>query len=134
MPGNGCQWQNYDSLSSSTCFLHVLFSLHFLLLPSTSCLMPFRKHVHSLSSTHDHTNEHCHSQLTYGFIKIHHKVLRSTFSTGDPRNIRVPQTVSKCFVRASEIIYCVNENSRIKYYKHYYYKYLTLLRLLLRLL
>ena len=48
------------TLSSSTCFLHVLLAsfLSFDLQPQN--LMPFWRHDHSLSSTHDYaTNKHC---------------------------------------------------------------------------
>ena len=81
-------FSNQSTLSSSTCFFHVLFGLPFFLrppfLPSASLssfglqhqnLILFSRHDRPLSSTHDHTSEHCcHSQMIYGFTHTQHEL------------------------------------------------------------
>ena len=39
----------------------------------TKKLIPFSRHSHPPSSTHNHTNEHYQSQLIYGFIQTQHE-------------------------------------------------------------
>ena len=49
-----CLLQPASSMSSSTCFFHVFFSFLSSFDLQCQCLMPFSRHDHPLSSTHDH--------------------------------------------------------------------------------
>ena len=79
-------WQHFTSIRK----VHLPFSTKLHTISSMSSLaslssfdlqsqnlMPFSRHDHTVSSTHDHTtNTVCHSQLIYGFIQTQHHVCR----------------------------------------------------------